>query len=258
MISGKLPMLAALLGLATIGYSGHAETIPPATALPVTFTQTLEAGKVRPGAIVIAKTTEPVFLPGGQALPDGTTLIGHVVESTPFRFNPAPYAVQTPSTLAIHFDKIARPGDSIPVNLAARAVAGPVAAHEASIPHYRDETDTTGTRILIGGSYFSPIGNKVFSPAGDIVGYNRATGVYARLLPGGYVAANSTIRCGASETEQPVGIFSANACGVYSLDEASMLDNGSGGEGTFVLESSRQTVELYAGSAALLEATAPH
>jgi hypothetical protein len=250
--------LAGLLGLGCLalgGNPGQAETIPPSTAIPVIFTQTLEAGKAGPGATVIAKTTEAVYLPGGQVLPKGTTLIGHVVESAPFHFNPAPYAVQTPSALSVHFDKIAEGGSTLPVSLEVRAISGPVAAHEASILHFRDETDTTGTRTLIGGSEYSPLESEVLSPDGDIVGYNRAQGVFARLLARDYVVGDSTLHCEATSTEQSLGIFSANACGVYGLDEASMPENGSKGDGAFVLESRHETVKLYAGSAALLQVT---
>ena len=251
--------LAAVLGLPCLALAnpGHAENVPPSTAIPVIFTQTLEAGKSAPGTTVIAKSTEAVDLPGGQVLPRGTTLIGQVVASAPFHFNPAPYAVQAPSTLSVRFDRIAEGGSTIPVRLAVRAISGPVAAHEAGIPHYRDETDTTGTRILIGGSEFSPLASKVLSPDGDVVGYNRASGVFARLVASDYLAGDSTLHCEATSTEQAVGIFSPNACGVYGLDEASMPENGSSGKGAFVLESRRETVKLYAGSAALLQVIAP-
>jgi hypothetical protein len=250
--------LAGLLGMGCLAMGsnpGQAATIPPSTAIPVIFTQTVEAGKAGPGAAVVAKTTEAVYLPGGQVVPRGTTLIGHVVESAPFHFNPAPYAVQAGSTLAVRFDKIAEGDSTISVSLEVRAITGPVAAHEASIPHYRDETDTTGTRVLIGGSEFSPLQSEVLSPDGDIVGYNRAQGVFARLLANDYVSGGATLHCEATSTEQSVGIFSANACGVYGLDEASMPQNGSGGNGAFVLESRHETVKLYAGSAALLQVT---
>ena len=67
------------------------------------------------------------------------------------------------------------------------------------------------------------------------------------------VNGDSTIHCEATSTEQSSGIFSANACGVYGLDADSMAANGSTGDGTFTLESRRQSVKLYAGSAALLQ-----
>ena len=223
--SVRLTRSFALAGLLALGcfaitYPSQAETI---------FTQTLEAGTTRPGATVVARTTEAVYLPQGQVLPAGTTLIGHVVESARFHFDPAPYAVQTPSALAVRFDEIAEGGSRIPVILEVRAISGPVAAHEASILHYRDETDMTG--------------------------YSRAQGVFARLLAGNYFAGDSMLHCEGTSTEQSVGIFSANACGVYGLDEVSMPENGNHGNGAFVLESRHDTVKLYAGSAALLQVT---
>jgi len=219
----------------------------------VIFTQTLDTAKAKPGEIVTAKTTQVVLLPGGRVLRSGTSLIGHVVESTPFAFNPTPYAVQKPSILSVHFDKIVTSGSTIPVSLSVRAIAGPVASHEASILHYRDETDSTGTRILVGGNEFSPIESQVLSSSGNVVGYNRNNGVFARLIAGDYEGGNAVLHCAATESEQSVGIFSATACGAYGLDAASMSNNGINGDGTFVLESSRETVKLYASSAALLQ-----
>jgi hypothetical protein len=250
-------VFVALLGFgcaAAQSTLAQAETIPSSTAIPVIFTQTLDAGKVKPGESVTAKTTQVVLLPGGRELPSGTTLIGHVSESTPFVFNPAPYAIQRPSVLSVHFDKIAVSGSTIPVSLSIRAIAGPVASHEASIPHYRDETDSTGTRILIGGDQFSPIESQVLSPSGDVAGYNRDTGVFARLAARDSENGNALLHCAATDSEQSVGVFSAAACGVYELDAALMSNNG---DGTFALESSRETVKLYAKSAALLQVVGP-
>lgn len=249
-------VLAALLGLGCMAAQdmpSQAEKSPSSTAIPVIFTQTLEAGKVKPGETVIARTTQVVFLPGGQILLNGTTLVGHVVESTPFVFNPAPYAVQKPSSLSIHFDTIAESGSTMPVRLSVRAISGPVASHEASILHYRDETDSTGTRTLIGGSQFSPLDSQVELPNGDIGGYNRKQGVFGRLIAGDYVSGNAVIHCETTNTEQSLGIFSASACGVYGLGTTFMPDSGNTGDGTFVLKSGHQTVKLYAGSAALLQ-----
>jgi hypothetical protein len=44
-----------------------------------------------------------------------------------------------------------------------------VASHSANILDFRDETDSTGTRMLIGGSRFSPIDTTILSPNGTIV-----------------------------------------------------------------------------------------
>jgi hypothetical protein len=112
----------------------QAATVPSSSAIPVVFTRTVEAGRDKPGEVVTAKTTQVVLLPGGRVLRDGSTLIGHVVESRPFVFNPAPYAVQTPSALSIHFDQIVENGHKIPVSLSVRALSSFSATHEATVP----------------------------------------------------------------------------------------------------------------------------
>lgn len=223
--------------------------IPASTAIPVTFTHTLEAGMARPSEMVTAKTNQAVLLPGGQVLPKGSIVQGHVVQSTAFAFDSTPYAEQKPSVLSIHFDKVVVGGTAIPVSLSVRAISGPAQTYEASIVRYANDSDTAGTRNLIGGSSFSPLDNVVTSPTGDTVGYVREQGVFARLLAGDDL--DSTLQCSGTVAEQSVDIFSANACGVYGLAAVSMTDNG--GNGTFVLESRRHPVKVYAGSAALLQ-----
>lgn len=248
--------LVACIGLGCVAAEcirAQAQTIPSSTAIPVVFTQTLEAGRAKPGDAVTARTTQEVLLPGGGVIPAGTALIGHVVESAPYVFDPALYAAQNESVLSVHFDRIAVSDYPVSVHLAARAIAGPVIAYEAGIPHYRDETDSTGTRILIGGDSFSPLESHVLSPGGDIAGYIRKQGVFARLLASDEVNGSPANPCGATTSEQSVGIFSPSACGVYGMDTVLMLRNGGHGSGTFALESNRQTVKLYAGSAALLQ-----
>jgi hypothetical protein len=219
----------------------------------VIFTHTIEAGKTKPGDVVTAKTTQVVLLPDGQTLPSATVLTGHVVESSSFVSDSTPYAAQKPSVLSVHFDKISGKSWTIPVNLEVRAISGPVQSHEAEILHFTDESDTTGTRVLIGGGTFSPLNSTVVSPNGDIVGYIRKQGVFAKLMARESVGGSSTFRCETTITEQSVGIFSANACGAYGLDAISISDNGGTGSGTVVLESRHQSVKLYAGSEALLQ-----
>jgi len=247
------------------------QTIPPSTAIPVVLTRSVAAGQSKPGDAVFAKTLQAVLLPHGRVLPSGTPLIGHVVASTPFAFDATPYAAQKPSVLSIHLDSIAIPstiarvssvqvaavaGAVVPVNLALRAIAGPVASHEAETPHGLDEIDWSPARSLIGGETTSALETTVLAPDGGIAGYNRGQGVFARLIASVSADPNAGIRCNATDTEHSVGIFSADACGAYGLNSVSLMSNGSHDDGTFVLESRQRSVKLYAGSTALLEALA--
>jgi hypothetical protein len=257
----QLKSLAVFLAFAWVAAApayGHSESVTPSTAIPVVFSRPVEAGKATSGATVTAKTSQLVLLPDGKALPIGTILRGHVVQSVPFVPNAAPYAVQKPSILSIHFDTIEVGGAAVPVHLSVRALAGPVLSYQASIPHYRDETDTTGTRLLIGGSSFSPLQKAVWSPNGKIVAYHRTQGVYARLLPGDTLDSEGAANhCEATETEQAVGIFSPSACGVYGVNTVAIADNGRARGGTFVLKSEARSVALFAGTTALLQVMAP-
>lgn len=238
--------------LLTASISGHAATIPSSTAIPIVFTHTLEAGKVKSGDLVIAKTIQAILLPG-KVLPKGATLTGHIVQSTPFIPDPTPYAIQKPSILSVHFDKVKWGNSTVDVSVLVRAISGAVASREASILHFRDESDSTGARTLVGGGQLSPLGRAILSPNGKVVGYNRKLGPVARLLASDYLTGESAIHCDATTTEQSLGVFSPDACGVYDLDSDSMPHNGSNGDGTFVLESRRNTVKLDAQSTSLLE-----
>lgn len=240
----------------TAAVSGLAQAIPASTAIPIVLTRTVEAGQAKAGDVVTAQTMQAVFLPGGQVLPAGVTLTGHVVASTPLVYDATPYAVQKPSVLSVHFDNIAEGGTVVPVTLAVRAIAGPVTSHEAEIPHEMDELDWSGTRILVGGESTSALEKTVLAADGSVVGYNRKQGVFARLLAAERLNRGAEVRCGATETEQSVGIFSADACGVYGLNTVALMESGTGEGGTFVLASRERPVELYAGSTALLEVMA--
>lgn len=248
----KLAILASAC-LAAATRSGYAQPIPASTAIPVVLTRSVAAVQAQPGDPVSARTLQDVILPGGRVLPKGTALTGHVVASTPFVFDTTPYAVQKPSVLSIRFDRIAAPGANLPVDVLVRAVADPVASHEAEIPHYLDEIDWSGTKILIGGESFSPLEKTVFSPDGSIAGYRRTQGVFARLLAAESVNPESSFTCEATSNEQSVAIFSANACGVYGIQSVFLAQNGSGNDGTIALESLRRSVRLYAGTTALLQ-----
>jgi hypothetical protein len=222
----------------------------------VTFSSAIEAGTAKPNQVVTATTTQAVYLAGGQVLPKGATVTGHVIESTAFVFDSTPYAVQKASVLSIHFDKVTANGSTIPVSLSVRALAGPVQAREAETVHYAGEYDTAGTRVLVGGSSFSPLDSAVLSVQGDVTGYVRNEGVFARLIAIDALQEGSNFRCSGTNAEQSVDIFSAEACGIYGLDSVSMADNG-WKSGAFVLESHRHNIKLYAGSKALLQVTDP-
>ncbi len=230
------------------------------TVIPVIFTHSVDASKARVGDVVTAKTMQVVKLPDGTAVPKGSTITGHVTVARPFKFDSTDYAVQQPSILAIHFDKLTNKGGSpSDTNLSIRAMANRLTSEDAMTPHRLDETDGVGTMVQVGGDSYSPLAKPVVSPDDDIVGYNRHGGVYARLLSADYTSRYSHAACEANSTEQAVAIFSASACGLYGFADLYMTDDGRGNEpGTFRLESRRHTVKLYGQSTALLQTIVSH
>jgi hypothetical protein len=239
MTSIRSALSLALLGCAAFSPAGRAIALPGETAIPVIFTHTIDAKNAKAGDVVTAKTMQVVLLPNGEELPKGTLVTGHVVEARPFKFDETPYAVQQPSYLSIRLDHVAENQ----VATSVRALASAMAVGEALRPQHIDETDQPGTMVLIGGGHYSPVGKRVTDgPYDDIVGYKKKQGVFARLLPGGP-------GCNGTQTEQAVAIFSPDACGLFDFYSDALTAK----DGIFRLESTHQTVNIRAGSAALVQ-----
>jgi hypothetical protein len=235
----------ALLGSMAMVPASRAITLPAQTTIPVMFNHTENAAKAKAGDVVTAKTMQVVLLPNGNQLPKGSLVIGHIVEARPFKFDDTDYAVQQASYLSIKIDQVVDKSGPTPVVASVRAMADPISTQEALTPHGIDETDHPGTVTLIGGAHYSPIDKHVTYGLDDVVvAYNKKQGVFAHLLPGG-------ASCPETQTEQSVGVFSPDACGLYGFGSVHLSEDTA--SGTFRLASTHRTVVLYGGSAALLQ-----
>jgi hypothetical protein len=235
----------ALFGSVAMVPASRGITLPAQTTIPVIFTHTENAAKAKAGDVVTAKTIQVVLLPNGNQLPKGSLVIGHIVEARPFKFDDTDYAVQQASYLAIKIDQVVDKSGPSPVVASVRAMADPISSQEARSPHGIDETDYLGTVTLIGGAHYSPIDRHVtVGLDDDVVAYNKKQGVFAHLLPGG-------ASCPGTQTEESVGVFSPDACGLYGFASVHLSEDSA--SGTFRLASTHHTVVLYAGSAALLQ-----
>jgi hypothetical protein len=234
--------------------AAQSQSLPAATAVPVTFVHSVDAKKAKVGDTVTAKTMQVVMLPGGASIEKGTAVVGHIVAVQPFHFDPTPYAHQSPSLISIHFDKLQKGDSVIPVNLSVRAIANTLDSREASYPHSNADADPLGMMTLIGGTTYSPLEKMIQSYDGDAIGYNRKGGVFARLIAAGSSGRGASIHCEGTDSEQSVAIFSPDACGVYGFAGDYILENGQDGSGTFTLAVRGRSEKLYAGSTALLQA----
>lgn len=246
-IVGTLILGTANLAIyaATASVPVRAQALPQSTAIPVRFEHSIDTKDARVGEPVTARTMQVLVLPDGKNIAKGTLVAGHVVSVQPFQFNQTPYAHQKPSILSIHFDKLQIGDEAIPVNLSVRAIANTIDSREAAYPHSTDDTDHVGMMILIGGTAFSPLDKMIKTEDGDVIGYNRKNGVFARLIASG--------RCGGTETEQSISIYSPDACGAYGFGGDYLAETGSDGSGTFTVALRGHSVKLYGGTTALLQ-----
>jgi len=254
----KLSMLALTLlatPLLAVAQAPQPTLLAPGTTLPITFSKTIQANHAHPGDRVEARTTQPVLLTNGSTLPTGSHVIGHVVSVAGFKYDDTPYAKQPHSVLAIHFDSVETAGKdtkTLPLRVYVRALADPVTVEAALTPNLYD--DSLHSRAQVGGDIVTSSQKEVVSQQDEVVGYLKHGNVYAHLLS---ASGNRSESCDSCDTEVSMGVFSANACGLYGFTDATLESTGRTGEpSTFSLVSNRRSPEIWAHSAALLEVVA--
>jgi len=251
----KSSLLAVTLLAAPLVAAAQAPPLAPGTTLPISFSKTLDANHAHPGDRIEARTTQPVRLSDGTMLPSGSHVTGHVVSASGFKYDTAEYAKQPHSVLAIHFDSVTSSGKNakaLQLQVYVRAMADPVTVEAALTPNLYD--DSLRSRAQVGGDVVTPSQKEVVSQRDDVVGYLKHGDVYAHLLSS---SGNRSEGCDAGDTEVSMGVFSANACGLYGFTGANLESTGRTGEpSTFALSSNRRSPEIWAHSAALLEVVA--
>jgi len=227
--------------------------LAPGTTLPITFSKTVEANHAHPGDRIEARTSQSVLLANGATLPTGSRILGHVVTAAGFKYDTTPYAKQPHAVLAIHFDSVESTGKeakTLPLSVYVRALADPNTVEAALTPNLYD--DSLRSRAQVGGDIVTPSQKEVVSQRDEVVGYLKHGNVYAHLLS---ASGNRAEGCDAGNAEVSMGVFSANACGLYGFTGATVESNGKTGE-PFILASTRRSPEIWAHSAALLEVVA--
>jgi hypothetical protein len=214
--------------------------VPAGTALPVVFNHTVDSRKAKSGDAVSAKTMQIVRLPGGQEIPRGSLLTGHVVEVEPVAQD------SSPSKLAVQFESIVVNKESLPIHVFVRALAAPNESYDAMHPTGPVGADVLETITLIGGAYTYIADKHLYAGDDEIVGDRHGDDNFARMT--------GSSCGGSSATPQSVSIFSPSACGLYGFYDVHMTTTGDTDRpGVFTLESSRSFVRIYGRSTALLQ-----
>ena len=221
-------------------------SLPPGTAIPVEFTRTLDAGKVKPGDPVKAKTMQVVLYGPAESIAKGSLVLGHIVEVS--------YTGKDgPSTVTIKFDSIVDKHKTLLICASIRAMANSIEANDATAESTSLDSGSPMGTTLVGGDHLWLGGKKVYATDDDIVGIRDRFGIFSRLEPAESNDGTSAA-CGGIPTLQSVAIFSSRACGLYGFSETQMSSAGNTTpRGAIKLESNRYPVEIPSGSAALLQ-----
>jgi hypothetical protein len=242
--------LAVLSSTVLVAQSGKSTgaTLAPQTTLPISFGTSVSADHSKPGDLVIAKTTQVITLSDGSEVRPGALVTGHVIAAIPFSYDKTPYAKQKESVLEIKFETLSVQSEALPLHVYVRAIADPVTSSDARTSTGPEGLPTTWTQI--GGDQLTPSEREIRSSDGDVVGYNKRGGAYAHLI-----ANNAgSVQCDGSNSEQPVSIFSASACGKYGFASTSLDSAGSLADPSHMtLSSTHRSPKVWKYSTALLE-----
>jgi hypothetical protein len=230
---------------------GHAKTtgaqpqLPVHATVPITFTKSVSAADAKPGDPIAARTIQAIHLADGRELPAGARVTGHVLAAKVFKYDNTPYAKQSAGTLDIQIDALDVQGVQVPLHVSLRAMADSTTSWESREPTSSDN-DPLATTTQIGGDLLVPSQKEIRDRNGDVVGYNKKGGAFAHLI------ANSRgpLSCDGGDTEQPVSLFSASACGLYGFTDVSLTDVDPSRIG---LSSTHSTPKIWKHSTALLE-----
>ncbi len=246
-------MLALLLVFTTMCSAvqqGVNWNLHPDTAIPIEFTRTFDAGKLKSGDPVQARTMQVVHLGQGHDLPKGSLVLGHVIKARRV------HRGVSPSILAFKFDRILVRQGALSVLLYVRALAGPIDSQDASYPTPPPDMNLSKTLTLIDGDQVTPSDHKVYSSTDDgldVVGENLKDGVFERLRPALAMNEESQVLCDGTEDEQSVAIYSGSACGLYGFSTVSLVHTGKRNQGVVEMTSKYYTIRIYSMSTALLQ-----
>jgi hypothetical protein len=221
-------------------------SLPPGTAIPVTFAHTLDAAKLKAGDPVVAKTDQRIILAGGERIPRGAKLVGSVVQAQPL------ISSGGPSELAIKFDTLQSRDQNFSIHVAIRALASFVDSYSTRSPAVDHGYPNDSVYRQVGGDYFYP-NDTVYSNEWEQVGKDSNYGVFVKLQNVQPANSSNHVMCESTETLQSVGVFASSACGVYGFQDLTIDTSGSDNSGVIRFHSVKHTVKIASYSTALFQ-----
>jgi len=213
--------------------SGSEASLAGGMVLNATLNSSIDSKKAKPGEQITAHTTEAVKSTDGRMiLPNGTKIIGHVIQAS------ARANGQGQAMLALQFDKaVLKDKQEIPLNVVIQAIAAPA---QSAPPVFNDSGRATAGPGSSGPGLSAPSNNPSMSGSrGARPEGTPPTDPYPTGIP------NTTSSGGESNSGGPLP---ASMRGVYGIDGVRLSANG---EGT-VLTSTAKNVHLDGGTRLLL------
>ena len=190
--------------------------------LPVAVGRTLRAGKVKPGTVVVVKTTQRVPVSEEAYLSRGATVRGEVVTS-----DAGDGTAAHPATLTIRFTQLSYRGTTVPLETRAVAMANLMAVDDTFLPMMGgpdrgNSSEASWTTRQVGGEEVVRSGwvGPVVGRGLQTVGRADYYGVYS--LPEKLSGADGAM------VPRAMGVFSTTAKGLYSYDEGTELESSGG------------------------------
>jgi hypothetical protein len=230
-----------------------APTIPSGTIFPVRLNATLSSAKCKPGQEITARIMQDVPLPKGAKIPEGSKVIGHIVDV-------APATASSPARISLRFDKLLSSHQTVAITANLRAIAGFMQINEAQTPPVGpSESDVYRwlTTVQVGG-------DAVYGEGGVVTAAENANLVVGKAVNGGVlsqVRAKAGTKCrGAidgNDAPQAFWVFSSDACGTYGFQHIYIAHAGrTDPRGVIVFISDTGNVKIPGGAGILLRINA--
>ena len=227
--------------------------IPSGTILPVRLDSAISSARSKAGDLIKGRIMQNVPLTGGITIPEGSKVIGHIIEIIPA-------SNAAGARVSIQFDKLISSHETIPIRTNLRAIAGFMQVEEAHVPTMgggEGEVFEWLTTIQIGG-------DSVYGAGGPVGAADDGNRVVGKSVPGGVlveVRAKEGTKCrGAIEgnhSPQALWVFSSDACGVYGLGGVQIAHAGrTDPSGVITFASKSGNLKIAAGAGILLRVSA--
>jgi hypothetical protein len=267
LLFGTLAFPAVLFGLQLISWAhasestgiNHAEAavensaVPGGTILPVQLDGAFSVKDAQKGQAIETKLAQEVVLPNGDKIPARTSVKGSVVSVTRDGEGPG-------VTITLKFTNLEGRKESTPISTFLRAIASYRAVYNSHLP-ISGSTDAGtpagwSTTYQIGGDIRYGDGGAVRSHAKQKVGKGVRGGVLV------HVKANPARGCeGPTNRDdylQALWVFSADACGVYDLNDMKIAHTGKSAPiGEISLHFEKDDIKLESGTGILLRTVIP-